>query len=658
MYTSTFFNQPIRGPRAYKSRRERPCDFCRSRKVACQINVAPPCTFCYTQGYNCTFEASPPKRKRTVPNDNAWSGTAKQHANQTHGNRATQGDNRIPARPEHEFQGSSYQVPVEVTRNNTDDHSNGRDSSTSLSSPARSNEHSPRTPAQNTTRPISSLSSYDGLSVRVVGDACPMRHLRWNERDECSLSHVTYRRMYSEANADPITFMITEETIGRTGEPRGENDELAKASRMVEAMFSIGQAERLVKLFFVYVYPYFPVLSQTWFFTPDVSLASRVLSLPLSLRCALYATAVPFMLYDDHLSTTLAHSSPSRSQLYRIAWMAIQTELHAPNLSTLQACLLMLQRGPTNQYIAATPFKASLLGWTVNLVHSLGIHRDCSGWSLPAWERRVRIRLWWATFSMDVWTSIETGTPFLINTAECDVRPLKILKQASHSLDALELRKECVHFLHLTSLSRIVADLYTTFFTVQASASTSSDLFRSLELARTLRSRLSMWRQQYSADCPLTSSQTIPGDPNGNPALDLAYLVATARLFQALLRSLPYSADPEAANAVHSGALTCCREAAHFLETIVSYSNVWNAFWHSWSQSNFAVVSNYLAQVLMLQKEREGQSVELSSLVDRWRRAMRSGAGSGGWGHTLMSLSLHRLAELMTMDDIQNGDHS
>ncbi len=55
------------GARAYKSRKNRPCDFCRARKSACRIAVAPPCFLCRTSGRDCTFVQSPPKRRKPVP---------------------------------------------------------------------------------------------------------------------------------------------------------------------------------------------------------------------------------------------------------------------------------------------------------------------------------------------------------------------------------------------------------------------------------------------------------------------------------------------------------------------------------------------------------------------------------------------------------------
>ena len=53
------------GPRPYRSRRNRPCDFCRARKAACKITSAPPCILCRSYGKECTFNTQS-KRKRSV----------------------------------------------------------------------------------------------------------------------------------------------------------------------------------------------------------------------------------------------------------------------------------------------------------------------------------------------------------------------------------------------------------------------------------------------------------------------------------------------------------------------------------------------------------------------------------------------------------------
>jgi hypothetical protein len=93
------------------------------------------------------------------------------------------------------------------------------------------------------------------------------------------------------------------------------------------------------------------VLSRSQMVSPAGELTTGVSSLPLALRAALYASAVPFMIYDDFLSTMLDVDPLSTQGLYRMAWTVITHEIHTPHLSTLQACLLLLQRDNADQFV-------------------------------------------------------------------------------------------------------------------------------------------------------------------------------------------------------------------------------------------------------------------------------------------------------------------
>lgn len=41
------------------------------------------------------------------------------------------------------------------------------------------------------------------------------------------------------------------------------------------------------------------------------------------------------------------------------------------------------------------------LGTTVSVSRLLGLHKDCSAWTIPLWERDLRSRLWWALLIYD-----------------------------------------------------------------------------------------------------------------------------------------------------------------------------------------------------------------------------------------------------------------
>lgn len=54
--------------RPYRSKRQRPCDQCRARKLGCQTDGGGPCQRCRSAKLECTFDNPPPKRARGSEN--------------------------------------------------------------------------------------------------------------------------------------------------------------------------------------------------------------------------------------------------------------------------------------------------------------------------------------------------------------------------------------------------------------------------------------------------------------------------------------------------------------------------------------------------------------------------------------------------------------
>lgn len=290
-------------------------------------------------------------------------------------------------------------------------------------------------PAGPRIRPLDSQSTKCARWIGETGESNPylLRHYNYDENDECTISKLTYRRIKNSSSQDlvprekgepPVVFMLADDSMAQKGEPRVEEDVLAKAQADVASMFTEQEAVRLIGLFFRFVYPYFPILSKGEFFSSG-SLAQSLHTIPLSLLSAIYATALPFMLYDDLLATSIVHSPAPNHQLFRICWIAVTQELHTPRLATLQACLLLLQRAPTNRYTTDTPWKTSLVGWTVSLAQILGLSHECSDWStIPTWEMSLRKRLWYGVYIMDKWASLGAGMPSHIRIEDWDVLPI------------------------------------------------------------------------------------------------------------------------------------------------------------------------------------------------------------------------------------------
>lgn len=460
-------------------------------------------------------------------------------------------------------------------------------------------------------RPLDSQSTRSARFIGETGESNPylLRHYRYDENDECTISKLTYRRIKSvssqnilpgEKGEPPVVFMLADDSFAQKGEPRVEDDVLAKARAHIADMFTDQEALRLISLFFRFAYPYFPILSKSEIFSAGQISPSVLHTLPLSLLAAMYATALPFMLYDDLLATTIVHSPPPAHQLFRYAWLAVTQELHTPRLATLQSCLLLLQRAPTNRYTTDTPWKTSLVGWTVSLAQTLGLTKECSDWtSIPTWEMSLRKRLWYGVFIMDKWASLGAGMPSHIRIDDFDVLPLTDndleppgLDQNSNAIPSfLEPEADNSHFRLLSELTMILSDIMDSYYSLRATQRTSKDFTHSLDLARPLRSRLKAWNDSLPPELALRQPERVDSRGmarlSGNLSLSLAYIVATMTLFRALLRPLENLTSVEEEDhgivgsrlAVRAGAKECAKEVVEFVENLGRGSL--DAFWHS-----------------------------------------------------------------------------
>jgi len=541
--------------------------------------------------------------------------------------------------------------------------------------------------------------------VGESGEADPWlcRRYQYSEDDDCVLSRIKYQRIEPESGAPrrecieedfqepPPIFMLPDDALAEKAEPRVDEAVIEEARREVTEAIPDAVGERMIKLFFRFVYPYFPILSKENLLGRDTS--ALIKSLPLSLLTAVYATALPFMMYDDYLATAIIHSAPSAARLYRICWTAINQEMHAPRLATLQACLLILQRPPTNRYLMDTPWRWSCTAWTVSLASLLGLCKSSSGWSgLPAWERRLRGRLWWAVYVMDKWSLFGAGMPSHIDDDYFDVPEPTLdgrmmtdstssqpLSEEGH--DPKDLLSVPAHFFHLVRLTIILSDIVKAFYSIRATSQTANNFAVSIERAKPLRSRLKAWREEsneaiaaarstvtagtsISNPGAMASNYAVASDNDnaetldGNASLRLAYIIAVMALYRALLRAIentPIEANEDSAAAqtagraaVLAGARECAKEAVEFGEDLLSRGavGVWDAFWHSWSGSNFALATSFLMRVLInvnanTSPTREDDVNNVKALIARWRKVLRLMSGNSGNGMT--SLALLRL---------------
>lgn len=116
-----------------------------------------------------------------------------------------------------------------------------------------------------------------------------------------------------------------------------------------------------------------------------------------------------------------AHSAvyePSLAKHYKELWSAmlhmLDNEYRQARLQTIQLEVLCFSGWPVHwaggNHIGICRVSILILYrcyfsdlQAIGAMQLIGLHRDCSRWKLPKWERSLRTRLWWTLYVHDKW---------------------------------------------------------------------------------------------------------------------------------------------------------------------------------------------------------------------------------------------------------------
>lgn len=244
------------------------------------------------------------------------------------------------------------------------------------------------------------------------------------------------------------------------------HDNVAKqaASDAIESL--VGQhGPTLVRLYFKHVHPVLPVLSKVRFLRQYDADKTK---LPASLRGTLYALASVFEKKDASLRGPFPFQ---QHELAHHATDSLQRELDSPNLAKLQASLLLLHFKPNHVDSIEHPRTWTSTAQAVATAQMIGLHQDAERWSLAPWEKRLRRKLWWATYVTDVWSAVCHGNPPHIypasfNTSAVTMEDLRdgedLPEDLQGMIDPVSARFQLstgARFLELVKISKTVRDL-------------------------------------------------------------------------------------------------------------------------------------------------------------------------------------------------------
>lgn len=598
---------------AASSSRLRPCDTCRLRKTRCVKEAGQDrCVLCTFHRQPCTFLRGPVPRQRRTARESAGN---LQQLPQSHGAELDQGlgDSRTSPRS-NRLDGQS-QSPSSVRHE--DPSSDLLSTIITIGSPG---SEVPRPAILNDT-----LGLDLGTHAEFVGPS--------DYREPVLLDlHRPGNRLFLEQNstATPFARRLDDRAVFLVHPDEASASEAQRITDLdaIEATVRpLGST--LVDLYFRIVHPSFPILHK------DVFISKHRIShhhFAPSLLAAVYLIALDWQLYDSVLAGRESESIPDAAALEELAERTIAQDMRRPKLSTLEAGLLLFQRsrrivesGSNKNTTSSRTFTAQL----VAMAQDLGIHLDCSSWSIPAWEIGLRRRLAWALYMQDRWGAFVHGRPYLIHDDEWDVRgcsdsdfPELTSSEDPNAEGTITAQLGWQLFLYHIELTHNLGGIMSTFYTASATRSGGTldqmGAMAAAEMARPLLLRLRAWHADLPDSLHLQSTQLRTLCSNGS--LHLAHAATELCIHRALVRILTPDTPESLHSAVRSTARARLQAAIELLASLRPEHTA--AFWGGAAAHQAAQIGS-LAGLLWATAESSEEMTWCAARVDDLRWALR-----------------------------------
>ena len=310
------------------------------------------------------------------------------------------------------------------------------------------------------------------------------------------------------------------------------------------------------------------------------------------------------------------------AKLEEIAFRSFGLALPKPTLSTVQAGVLLMQRPNVDSKTLNTQL--------VGIAYELGLHLDCSSWSIPKEEVSIRKRLGWALYMQDKWCSLIHGRPSLILKDHWAVPGLLEEDfEAARRLDevtAQETRRGSELFCQMATLTEILSTILDTFYTLKSMEEVDNAEGRGtlliLDKAKPVQIKLKEWFAHLPKSLKMDESMT--GKPSSTGYLHLAYFATEITLHRCIIRSLiSNNADPYLSHVCRSAAKTRLISAMDFVNRL--RPEHLRSFWYFPSKVNFALIATFGSLLLATapcQEESDFYRTRLSEY--RWTLSVSS----------------------------------
>lgn len=533
-----------------RTRRERPCDACRRRKSRCVIHEgAVLCVLCEFHKQECTFVQSPLPRKRKVVDGEKKDSPSGQKKSKP-----------VDAEP------PPLALPTPTI------------TATAPSPPHQSPLGNVHIPHLGETLGLQRRqhSRYIGLSSPFDSLLVGLSH--FDAHNESPTDLGTLRRV----NDHECFIMLPDENTHEYGD---EAETLRQIEHCVQPHGPI-----LLELYFRIVHPSFPII-QKHLFVERYRNGDR--SFTPALMAGMYILALNWWSLDPRLAHV---PRPDVARLEALAMSSLSKSMEKPKLSTVQAGLLLLQRPEADNW--------SLTTQLVAVGQELGLHLDCTGWSIPRWEAGLRKRIAWALYMQDKWSSLIHGRPSHIFGANWAVQPIADddFKEEGDGYENRNAETEDEQeenfrgqtlFAQMIGLTQIMAEVMDTFYTQVAiqdfknAGKNSTSLI--LARAKPVQIKLRQWHEKLPANVKMNASTKSKFSSLGY--LHLAYFATEITLHRRIVQSLASDHDPYGFFMIRNAAKTRLISAMDFVNRL--RPEHLQSFWYFASKINFTLIGTF-----------------------------------------------------------------
>jgi hypothetical protein len=409
----------------------------------------------------------------------------------------------------------------------------------------------------------------------------------------------------------------------------------------------------LIDIFFRNVHPSYPIIQKKVFLDRHRH-GDKQFNPPL--LAAMYLLALAWW---DREPSLAQHQKPDMGRLEYIAITSLTIAMQRPKISAVQAGLLLLQRA-----------KSSTWTLTVQLValgQDIGLHLDCSDWSIPLWERRLRKRLAWALYMQDKWSALMHGRPSHIYDADWAVSQPgpedfdESVRSPGEDPPEPEIVKGRALFMQMISLTSIMSEVCSIFYsqTAKAEYARAGRVATQLVLSRAkpVQIKLKEWFTKLPPECKMDFF--TPGQLSSTGYLHLGYFATEISIHRRIVQSLdPASADPYMLYICRSAAKTRLISAMDFVNRL--RPEHLDAFWYFASASNFALIGTFGALLMATSPAKEEAEFYNCRLREfKWTLAVSAKKASWiGTAAEMLEANLEMLSGLPDKQPAAPVDHA